>query len=234
MPVPSSSPRLVSLAQAKRSCLLTVLKVGILTKQPSTTVWSAMVLFHRFVRDLPHWHFAPSLLACCCLWTASKSTDHPLELLDVCNAYLMVCFKPVSPEDAWRLLPRLREVFSLHEQTLLRRLRFLVDCSPPHPFLLHAGRTLASSPPVVRTAWAVLNDMLASDVCIRYPPHVLACAALSVAGTLRNADPVASMSLNQKKWHLVMDVSEKQLNAAVADVMALYDGVNKPPKDENE
>lgn len=107
------------------------------------------------------------------------------------------------------------------EQQLLRHLGFRMDVRSPYLFLLNYARTFGFSPRVVRFAWASLNDCMASDLCIRYAVHILAAGALAFAAWVLEEEPVTPV-INQKKWYLICDVTEKQLQEIVVQFVKQF------------
>lgn len=67
------------------------------------------------------------------------------------------------------------------EFTILKELGFDMYVLPPHSFLSRLREALALPDPLVRLAFAILNDVGASDVTVRLPPLVLAVASVDLA-----------------------------------------------------
>ena len=109
----------------------------------------------------------------------------------------------------------LEDAVVIQEQYLVRKLRFDLSVHRPHDFLVNYAKTFAFPAATVKLAWAVLNDSLASSVCIRFVAHVLAVSALLVAdklspGVSHSVILPAGMSQLYLKWYNVCDVSERQ------------------------
>lgn len=96
----------------------------------------------------------------------------------------------------------------------------------PYPFLLQYGRAFGFAPEVVRMAWAILNDAMTSDCCIRHAAHVLAAGALSVAVRILGTEPTTAVLAGGKKWYQLCDVTETQLSAVSMDLLQIQQRTN--------
>lgn len=67
-----------------------------------------------------------------------------------------------------------------YEETMLKRLGFILAVEHPHKFVIMYCQQLDLWP-VAQTAWNYCNDLLRTDLCCRYPAEVLAVSALVLA-----------------------------------------------------
>ena len=221
----AASPALVSEKEAKRQAFLSVVRVAIALRQSPRTVWVAMTYFHRFFLDSNVWEFPPCLFAATCLLVASKLTEKHINMRDLVNAFQATMYPTAPPQHLAVGVPRIKAAVVLQEQHLLRRLRFQLDVVTPHAFLFHYSKSFGFPAPSLRLAYGMLNDTLASGVCIRFPAHHLALAALVVANRQLGETQTlpATMGLSaQRKWYTLCDVTERQLSDASAAILSAY------------
>lgn len=213
-----------------------------------------MTYFYRFVQTNELGSFPPCLFASTCVLLASKTTERvstpllllpssprphltrvaqPVPLRDLVNSYYSLVYPMCEPLEISNEYWRLRETVVTQEQQLLRALRFQLDVQFPYTFLLNYGRTFGYNNETVRCAYALLNDCMATDACVRHAAHVLAAAALTAAAAILNAEPAGGgggeTNLNisgggreQRRWHLVCDVTDDALAQAVAAVLIAH------------
>ena len=67
-----------------------------------------------------------------------------------------------------------------YEETMLKRLGFILAVEHPHKFVIMYCQQLDLWP-VAQTAWNYCNDLLRTDLCCRYPAEVLAVSAIVLA-----------------------------------------------------
>jgi transcription initiation factor TFIIIB Brf1 subunit/transcription initiation factor TFIIB len=90
------------------------------------------------------------------------------------------------------------------EQNILRQLGFTLYWIPdshPHKFILYFVRLLnvTTDPTFHQTAWNYCNDSCRLDLCVRYGPQVIACAAIHMAAVDCGID------LPARWWHTFAD-----------------------------
>jgi hypothetical protein len=207
-----------------------------------TIAWTAMTFFHRFFKIAEPGSVPPYLFATTCVYVASKTTERvsadsarrvlrfnlclflflqPMSIRDAINSYYCIAYPNTPPLEISTEYWKLREAIVVEEQQLLRALRFNLEVQCPYVFLLNYAKTFGFSPETLRCAWGLCNDCMLSDTCIRFSSHVLAVASLFIAGRLLGTEPSNSQD-KSKKWSIVCDVTDGQLNLAVADLMAPY------------
>lgn len=113
------------------------------------------------------------------------------------------------------------------ERLILKELGFQVyqgvSQEHAHKFLLYFVRVLDGDAPLAQTAWNILNDSLRLDLCVRYPPEALACAAIALAAQ-RRSFPLPTAT----PWYEVFGASKEVLGAISAAMLGLYEGPPTP------
>ena len=107
------------------------------------------------------------------------------------------------------------------ERDILRALGFQVYAGVSgqhaHKFLLYFVRVLGGGAPLAQAAWSALNDSLRLDLCLRYPPEVIAAGAIALG-----AARVGCALPSGVPWHEVFGASAGDLAAVRGEVEALY------------
>lgn len=67
----------------------------------------------------------------------------------------------------------------------------------------------------LQTAWNIVNDSYRTDVCLVYPPHLVAVAAIYMACTF--------LGRNCQQWMRTLNVSSREVFDIARDVLNLYD-----------
>ncbi|CAM9931959.1 unnamed protein product [Choristocarpus tenellus] len=153
------------------------------------TTSTSIVLFHRFLilERVTKYQSSRDLILTTCLFLAGKVTEAPRRLRDVINVLHMLTSQnkdqpPPLDQAYWSKKEKIVEF----EQVLLRTINFQLDVPDPYRLLLNYARSLRCSPPVVRTAWGLLNDTLFCPRVLTAPPQTLVCAALYLSACLHS------------------------------------------------
>lgn len=214
--------------EACRQAWVCVREIASATGQGQRAVWAALTYFHLFHRQVPLGTFPPALFAATCLFVSAKLSDRPLSVRLLVTAYFTVMYPHHPPplEPGSPVMRKLHEAVVIQEQHLIRSLHFQLTVPTPYGFLLNYAKTFSFPAPAVKVAWAVLNDSLSSHICIKYPVHVLAAAALSAAerllGSAQHAGSSIVLQQLQLKWYNICDVTDRQMQDCIADFLLMY------------
>jgi len=110
------------------------------------------------------------------------------------------------------------------EREILKNLGFNVYplTNHPHKYILYYVNTLVQSEKksLAQMAWSYLNDSLRLDLCVRYQPQTIACAAISLSARVLEI----KLPENPHWWKLFDDsTSQEQIDSIGCEILALYE-----------
>lgn len=156
----------------------------------SMTAATASCIYHRFQEETTSYdYYDLQLVAAVSIYLAGKVEEDHLKIRDVIN----VCHRMINPGAEPLELDveyfDLRDTFIHLELLILRMLRFQVNFSHPHKYLLHyiwslshwVGKEIWSEVPVLQSAWAFIQDFLHDPVYLAFKPQHLAVGAIYLA-----------------------------------------------------
>jgi cyclin-C len=159
---------------------------------------TAMTYFRRFYAKNSFTAFDPRLIAPGCLYVASKCEESI-----IAAKHLVLYMKKLQPSWAYDV-PQLLET----EMILLEELDYnLILYDPYGPLQQYlANPTLHE---VAKQAWCVLNDLYRVDLCLIYPPHLLALGCISFAACIVNKDIGPWLEELQVNMNQVYDIASE-------------------------
>ena len=194
---------------------------------PQVAIATAQVLFQRFLHRASLREHDAHHVVMGALYLAGKLEECGRPMRPIVN----VCFAamqrrrgaaPAPPVLGGRLYARWKAALIRAERDILKELGFQVyqgvSEQHAHKFLLYFVRFLGGDAALAQAAWSALNDSLRLDLCMRHPPEVIACAAISLAAQ-RTAFPLPQ----GVPWHEVFGASRADLDAISTAIRALYD-----------
>jgi transcription initiation factor TFIIIB Brf1 subunit/transcription initiation factor TFIIB len=109
------------------------------------------------------------------------------------------------------------------ERELLKELGFVLYTEHPHKFILNYAKLLtlddATFKRLAQYAWNFINDSQRTDVCMRYPPETICCAALWMGARVLQ---IKLPSASEPPWWELFDAKREDMDAICARVTALY------------
>ena len=213
----------------------------VLLQVSQMTICSAQLIFHRFYfrQSMKDYNILPTALAA--VFLATKIEERPRKPRDIVNVFHRV-LQLRKRERITTLDPDsdpyhdLRTQMFERELVVLRELGYLLYADHPHKYLMAYLPSFATADKTrnkrfAQSAWNCLSDAMRTTLPLRYPPEILACAALNLASRLAQvALPISP------PWYELFDCSEQQLNEASA-LMADLHGVTRVryiPLDEDD
>ena len=125
------------------------------------------------------------------------------------------------------------------EREILKELGFILYTEHPHKFILNyvkllTGNDESALKKLAQYAWNFINDSQRTDVCMRYEPETICCAALWMGARVLQ---IKLPSDATPPWWELFDAKKEDMEAVCARVAALYskgraafvDLASKPP-----
>jgi transcription initiation factor TFIIIB Brf1 subunit/transcription initiation factor TFIIB len=188
----------------------------ILLELPQTCAATAQVIFHRFYMRQSFRRYDARHGAIGALFLAAKVEENPRRIRDVVNVFDAMFQRqrtdasaPHVPIDiASQRYARMKELVVTMEREMLTELGFILYMEHPHKFILNYVKLICADPalekPLAQSAWNVINDSLRTNLCLRFAPEVVCCAAISMA-----ARALALPLPTQPPWWEVFEVGKE-------------------------
>ncbi|KGN62623.1 cyclin-T1-3 [Cucumis sativus] len=223
-------------SQLRKSYCSFLQELGMKLKVPQVTIASAMMLCHRFYMRQSHAKNDWQTIGTASIFLACKIEETPRFLNDVVVVAYELTFK-WDPSASKRI--RQKEVFNkqkelilIAERLLLSTLAFEVDIQLPYKPLVAALKRLGMAADLGKVAWNFVNDWLCTTLCLEYKPHYIAAGSIFLASKFQK---VKLPSDKGKVWWMEFDVSPKQLQEVIQQMLKLFEKDRKqslPPSKE--
>ena len=204
-----------------------IAEMALRLRAPQVVAATAQTLLHRFYYRRSLLAFDVHIVALAALFLAGKVEEQPRRMRDILNVlYATKLRRQGKPRHALVLGGMLYAAWKAElirtERIMLKELGFSMYniMEHPHKFLLYYMKVLGldGGSPVVHTAWALLNDSLRLDLCVRYHAQSIACAAIYTASRMeRVALPKAV------PWYAVFSTGKAEMEDISEEILALYD-----------
>lgn len=203
--------RHVSLASRPRVSVLN--KFGQRVRLAQVIISTAVVYFKRFYLKRTFRAANPYLVALTAIFLACKVEESTARLRDLLKHMQSALRK--REQLAWVQKITCETVLEC-ELHLLEAMNF--DMIVFHPYrqlqlyLMDAGGGLEEE--CLQTAWSIVNDSYRLDLCLYYPPYMIALAATQMACTYHKHDPT--------RWLDKLTVDQRELDEIAKQILALY------------
>ncbi|XP_022337862.1 cyclin-C-like [Crassostrea virginica] len=176
---------------------------------------TATVYFKRFYARNSLKCIDPWLMAPTCVFLASKVEEFGVisnsRLMTTCQTVVKNKFSHAYPQEyPYRINSVLECEFFLLE---------MMDCCLVlyHPYrpLTEYFKELAHEENLYPLAWRIINDSLRTDVCLLYPPYLIALACLHIASVIQQRD--------LKQWLAECSVDMDKILEISRLILALYE-----------
>lgn len=204
-------------------------KMGMHLRLPQVVVSMACVSFHRFYNKRSMRKFDVRIYAMGALFLATKVEECPRKVRDVLAVFMHLEQKrkgilPPQPLDIYSQRYRVyKEELIKAERELLRELGFVLYTEHPHKLILNYVKLLTDDMATLKKlsqyAWNFINDSQRTDVCIRFAPEVICCAALWMGARVHQ---IKLPSDTTPPWWALFDTRKEDLDVVAAEVGALY------------
>jgi hypothetical protein len=162
------------------------------------------------------------------LFLACKVEECPRKARDVLNCFCHLCDKRAgktpAPVDMYsNAFVNLKDKLIRAERELLKELGFILYSEHPHKFILNYVKLLSPSkdkePVLAQAAWNFINDSQRTNVCMKYAPEVICCAAIWFAARSLG---IKLPSHTTPPWWELFDAKKEDMDAVCATVTDLY------------
>eukprot|EP00741_Cyanophora_paradoxa_P006416 tig00001001_g6218.t1 len=185
---------------------------GKLLKLRQRLIATAMVYFKRFYIKNSLLSYDPRLIAATSLYVASKVEECPLQAKLLC-----VKVRTVDPAFNYGVADVLEcEFFVLEELNF-----YLIVYHPYRPLtqLLSEGNAPNEVRGLFKMAWTIVNDSYLTDLCLLYPPYMIALAAVFMAGC---CDEAHQVKVDPTPWFSELQVDLKTIGEICEELYKLY------------
>lgn len=174
---------------------------------PQRVIASSLVYFHRFFSRSSYWDHDPWVMIPSCLFLSCKIEENVVQARLIVagmhhltyNSLIEWSYKEADITEA--------------EFYLINSLNFFLICHHPYRPLVQFVAD-AKLECLIDEAWAVINDSYKLDMCLQYPPYIIAIAAILIAAGLNDRAVQASTWLGSLNLQidLVWQATEELLD----------------------
>ena len=170
----------------------------------------------------------PQHIALGALFLATKVEECPRKMRDVLAVFMHLEQKrkglTPQPVDIYsNRYSAYKERLVKAEREILKELGFILYTEHPHKFILNYVKLLTADEATLKRlaqyAWNFINDSQRTDVCMRYAPETICCAALWMGARVLQIKLPSEAS---PPWWELFDAKKADMDAVVARVSALY------------
>ncbi|KAK1407473.1 hypothetical protein QVD17_39089 [Tagetes erecta] len=198
-------------------------ELGIELKVPQLTIATAMMFCHRFYMRQSHTKNDWQTVATACMFLASKAEETPRWLGDLVVVAYKLIYKwdPSASRRIREIYDKQKELILIGERLVLHILAFDLNIEHPYKSLVAALKRLdITHKDLVKVAWNFVNDWLRTSLCLQHKPHYIAASSLFLAAKIMKVKLPTS---NGKTWWMEFDVSPKQLEDVIQQMMRLWE-----------
>ena len=203
-----------------------IAEMCVLLRVPAVVSATAQTLLQRFYYRRSLLAFDAHAVAQAAVFLGAKAEESARRMRDILN----VCYASKLRREgrAPRTLTLGGDLYCAWKARLIRVERFLlkdlgfnisagISEEHPHKFVLLYVRVLGGGAPLAQAAWNFLNDSLRRDLCVRYAPEAIACAAIYLAAR------TCGTPLPQRvPWHEVFSTPRDTMLAIARDILQLH------------
>ena len=197
--------------------------------RPQKVTITAETLFQRFFSCVSIQEVQPEVIATSCVFIACKLEEHIIQSRYVISIFHSLLSPPTAPPldttkpEYWELK---KELFT-HEVQVLKTLGFMVQVEHPHKYVLSYMRFLNGPRELAQASWSVANDTLRTDLCTKYTPSTIACAAIYIGSRIAKV-PLPEYP-EERAWWGLFDATLQEIKEICATMEHLY-SLGKPRK----
>ncbi|CAD8061585.1 unnamed protein product [Paramecium sonneborni] len=179
-------------------------------KLPLTTAITSLVIYHRFFAKNSFVDYDYREISMASLYLAGKVEETVLK-----TWYIASTFSSVFQKQKQTPL----DIIIKQEKLILRELGFeLFRVSDhPHKFIESFYHFIKVDKQVAQKAWCYLNDSYMTDLCVHFPPQVIAAGALYLA--LR----ICNHPMPTQPWWILLEATLDQIEQVAATIYNIYE-----------
>ncbi|XP_024989857.1 cyclin-T1-3-like isoform X2 [Cynara cardunculus var. scolymus] len=198
-------------------------ELGIELKVPQVTIATAMMFCHRFYMRQSHAKNDWQTIATVCMFLACKAEETPRWLGELVVVAYKLIYKwdPSASRRIREIYDKQKELILIGERLLLATIAFDLNIEHPYKSLVAALKRLGiTHKELVKVAWNFVNDWLRTSLCLQHKPHYIAAGSLFLAAKVKK---VKLPTAKGKAWWMEFDVSPKQLEDVIQQMMSLWE-----------
>ncbi|KAI8371344.1 cyclin-like protein [Radiomyces spectabilis] len=183
-------------------------------------VATAFVYFKRFYTKNSLRSTDPTLVLVTCVYLATKIEECPIHIKIVTQEA-----KHIFQVDFGGFTYDSSKVAEF-EFYLLEELEFYLIVWHPYRSLTQICNELGMRESGIQYAWFILNDSYRTDVCLLYPPHMIALAALYLTVVLNHADFAPGSvgdRTDMRQWFADLNVDIESIVEISQEILAIYE-----------
>ncbi|CAD8043266.1 unnamed protein product [Paramecium primaurelia] len=179
-------------------------------KLPLTTAITSLVIYHRFFAKNSFVDYDYREISMASIYLAGKVEETVLK-----TWYIASTFSSVFQKQKQTPL----DIIIKQEKLILRELGFeLFRVSDhPHKFIESFYHFIKVDKQVAQKAWCYLNDSYMTDLCVHFPPQVIAAGALYLA--LR----ICNHPMPTQPWWILLEATLDQIEQVAATIYNIYE-----------
>lgn len=194
---------------------LFIQSLGESLKLRQQVIATATIYFKRFYARNSFKSIDPLLMAPTCLFVASKVEECGLmsnsRLINACST---ICKSKFSYAYSSDYPYRMNQIFEC-EFFLLESMDCCLIIFHPYRPLTKYVTDMGQEDNLLGYAWKVVNDSLRTNVCLMYPPYMVALAAIYMACVFQKQDC--------QQWFAELNVDMDKILEIVQEILTLYE-----------
>ncbi|KAI9141536.1 cyclin-like protein [Paraphysoderma sedebokerense] len=178
---------------------------------------TALVYFKRFYLRTSFRECDPTLVLCTCYYLACKIEESPQYVKTIVNEFRH------GMQGHGGFLYDISDVTEF-EFYLLEDLEFNLIIYHPYRPLLQYTNSINLDKSILQTAWFIVNDSYRTDVCLLYPPYMIALAAIYMSVVFNSKVKVGEgdKEKDMREWFSELSVDVEKIIEITQDLLTLY------------
>ncbi|KAI9258545.1 cyclin-like protein [Sporodiniella umbellata] len=178
---------------------------------------TAIVYFKRFYINNSIRATDPLLVLVTCVYLATKIEECPVHIKMVTQEARHAFHAEFNgfPYDSFKVAE--------FEFYLLEELEFYLIIWHPYRTLTQIAHELGMRESGLQYAWFIINDSYRTDICLLYPPHLIALSAIYLTVVLNTPESTFIESKDMKQWFASLTIDINSIIEISQELLAVYD-----------